>query len=102
MGWYGFGLALMPTTTSCSASFARTVAASLQGRVALRPRAGQPVRRFRSAAVASPSCPPRSGCAQSAASARSASGSTRAPASETARWRCGPVVRPVAPTLPIR
>lgn len=38
--------------------FAGTVAASLQGRVALGPRAGQPVRRLRSAAVASKS-PPR-------------------------------------------
>ena len=33
--------------------------------------------------------------------ARSASGSTRAPPSSTAKWRCGPVTRPVAPTVPM-
>jgi hypothetical protein len=42
--------------------FAQTVAASLQGRVALGPRAGQPVRRLRSAADAVTAAGPR--CAQ--------------------------------------
>jgi hypothetical protein len=37
--------------------FAQTVAASLQGRVALGPRAGQPLRRLRSAAAATVSAP---------------------------------------------
>jgi hypothetical protein len=46
------------------ALFAHAVAASLQGRVALGPRAGQPVRRLRSAAAASatqPRCARRQG-----------------------------------------
>src|SRR2546421_2211284 len=34
-------------------------------------------------------------------SASTDSGSTRAPLTRTAQWRCGPVTRPVAPTRPI-